>query len=331
MSDSPANSNDEQGRLRALHRYGVLYSARESNFDAITSIVRDLLGVPICAVSLIDEQRQWFKSTQGLDMQEGPRSEAFCDHIIRDDVSMVVEDATKDARFKSNPLVTGDPHIRSYAGHPLVTPDGYRVGSLCAIGREPKSFSPSELALLERFAALVVDQLELRTLAHRDFLTSALTRRAFIDHAESCRRQLARAKRPAWLVLVDIDHFKEVNDCFGHPIGDEVLKQVAGAVMKALRPIDSFGRLGGEEFAVLLPDVSESDVMPCAERLRQTIAAMNVPDLPKITASFGIAPLSPDRSLDDTMAAADAALYAAKRGGRNCCRLASGLNQAAAA
>jgi GAF domain-containing protein len=199
---------DEPGRILALKRYGVLDSGREQNFDAITSLVCSVLDVPICAVSLVDEERQWFKSIAGLDVSETPREQAFCDHTIRARGVMQVDDATADARFAGNELVTSDPLIRSYVGAPLVTPDGYQLGALCAIDRKPRSFNANQRALLERFSGLVVEQLELRTLAHQDFLTNALSRRAFCESARAALGQHARDRSPAALLTFDVDHFK---------------------------------------------------------------------------------------------------------------------------
>jgi diguanylate cyclase (GGDEF)-like protein len=321
---------DEEGRLLALHRYGVLDSLTEPNFDAITSIVKTLFHVPICAVSLVDQDRQWFKSIQGLPVRETCRSMAFCDHTIRARVPLVVPDAHLDPRFAGNPLVTGDPFIRSYAGAPLQSPDGYNLGSLCVIDREPRGYSAADLAFLEQFARVVVDQLELRTLAHRDFLTGVLTRRAFVDTATSALHQVARAQGSAALLTFDVDHFKAINDGFGHPVGDQVLKRVSRTVSGLLRPADVFGRLGGEEFGLLLPMVGGEEAFGCAERLRLAIAASVGEGQPHATASFGLALVEHPADLDLALAVADGALYAAKRGGRNCTRIAS-LEQAAAA
>jgi len=131
--------HDEAGRLRALQRYNILDSAPERNFDIITVLIRDLLRVPMYAVSRIGEDRQWFKSRRWIDATETPRSVAFCDHTIRSRRALVANDAIIDARFANNPLVTGDPHIRSYAGVPLTTPDGYNVGALCAMDQQARA------------------------------------------------------------------------------------------------------------------------------------------------------------------------------------------------
>jgi GAF domain-containing protein len=220
---------DEAGRLLALRRYGVLESGRERNFEGITDLVRDLFKVPICAISLVDDQRVWFKSVSGLDGDGAPRGVAFYDYTIRSHRCLAVPDLTGDERFRDNPLVVGPQGLRSYGGAPLLTPDGYNVGSLCVMDRRPHAFSDDELHILSRFAALVVEQLELRTLASQDYLTGCLSRRAFIDAVQGSVRHFSRDGRPLSLISFDIDHFKAVNDRFGHSAGDRVLKAVADA------------------------------------------------------------------------------------------------------
>lgn len=316
MSVIDGKLNDEPGRILALKRYGVLDSGREQNFDAITSIVCSLFEVPICAVTLIDEKRQWFKSSVGLDVTETARKDGFCDHTIQQRGVMLIEDTTADPRFVGHSMVTSDPYIRSYVGAPLVAPDGYQLGALCAIDRKPRLFDAAQLAILERFSGLVVEQLELRTLAHNDFLTGALTRRAFSAAGATAVGRHRRDGTPAALLAFDLDHFKRINDTHGHGAGDEVLKAVADVCAASLRPGDLFGRLGGEEFGILLPATEFSSAAVCAERLRSEIERLTMPS-GTVTASFGLALISDHIEFDDWLAAADGALYEAKRGGRN--------------
>lgn len=318
MSVLDPQLHDEVARLRALQRYSVLDTGQERNFDLITELVRDLLQVPICAVSLIDEDRQWFKSKQGLAVEETPRVVAFCDHTIRSRQYLVVEDATRDARFAANPLVTSSPNIRAYAGVPLTTPEGYNVGSLCAIDRQARTFRGDELKLLERFANLVVEQLELRTLAMTDSLTGALSRRGFVEAARRAFCDNLATGMTAALISFDLDHFKLVNDRFGHSCGNDVLHDIGGATLRMLRPTDRFGRLGGEEFGVLLTGVSLRQAKACAERLRKAFEKIEHPLCGPVTASFGVAVLEKGISLDDWQLQVDRALYSAKEAGRNC-------------
>ena len=150
----------EQQRLDALRAFEILDTPPDPRFDRLTKIARESFGVSISLVSLLDDCRQWFKSAQGLDVTETPREWAFCDHAIRQRDVMVIEDATADERFRGNPLVTGEPHIRFYAGAPLITEDGAALGTLCVIGTDPKRPSKAELQRLKDLAAIVVDTLE---------------------------------------------------------------------------------------------------------------------------------------------------------------------------
>lgn len=316
--------HDEQGRLAALRRYAILDTAPEAPFDRLTQLVRSVLDVPIAAVSLIDAERQWFKSITGLTLCETSRGVSFCSHAIQRPAPMMVPDATLDPRFAQNALVTGDPGIRSYLGIPLTTPDGYGLGALCAIDLRPRSFDASQIAVMQSFASLVLNELELRQIAMSDGLTGVMTRRGWLGAAE---REIARAQRhgtEASIIVLDIDHFKLVNDVHGHPAGDSVLRAVAQRCRDELREGDLLGRLGGEEFAVLLPQTGAQGAADLAERLRAAIAAEPVEAggiSLRITASFGICALGSRITTPEAwLALADALLYEAKAAGRNCCR-----------
>lgn len=162
----------EKRRLTALKRLGILDTAPEERFDRLTKIVRRIYHVPVALISLIDDDRQWFKSRQGLEITETPRSTAFCDYTIRQDRMLIVEDATRDIRFQSNPLVTGPPYIRFYAGMPIREPSGFRIGSLCIIDHVARNVQEMDLDLLGSIASLVEDEIERAYLAgdHRDLI-----------------------------------------------------------------------------------------------------------------------------------------------------------------
>ena len=154
---------DEALRAKTLGDYDILDTPPEAAFDRLTRIASDIFGTPISLVSIIDTDRQWFKSRVGLDAVETPRAWAFCDHAIRASSPLVVLDAQHDERFAANPLVTGSPLIRFYAGAPLHMPNGAMIGTLCVIDQQPRQeFSARERALLQDFANLVVDEMELR-------------------------------------------------------------------------------------------------------------------------------------------------------------------------
>ncbi|HWR49877.1 MAG TPA: ATP-binding protein [Bryobacteraceae bacterium] len=153
---------DEALRLEALRRYAILDTPPDPGFDRITRLAAKLLHVPISLISLVAEDRQWFKSCVGLDIQETPRAVAFCSHTILQDDPLVVKDATADPRFAQNPLVTGSESLRFYAGAPLKSRDGYNLGTLSVLDRTPREPTADELELLQDLAGMVVNELELR-------------------------------------------------------------------------------------------------------------------------------------------------------------------------
>ena len=154
--------NNEEARLRSLRLYKILDTATEKAFDDLTRLAALICETPICLVSLVDEERQWFKSHHGLDVRETPIDQAFCAHAITQGETMVVEDAHEDVRFAGNALVTGNPHIRFYAGAPLTVADGSRLGTLCVIDREPGRLTQTQKEALEVLRDAVVAQIELR-------------------------------------------------------------------------------------------------------------------------------------------------------------------------
>ncbi|MDR3679064.1 MAG: PAS domain S-box protein [Flavipsychrobacter sp.] len=151
MNELP-KPKDEKERLKALQNYAILDSLSEEEFDRITELASLICDVPISLISLVDDDRQWFKSKLGLDVSETPRGLAFCQYAILNTDTLEVEDATLDERFKANPLVTGNPNIRFYAGHPLIDPQGYALGTLCVIDREPKVLTEQQKRALQLLA-----------------------------------------------------------------------------------------------------------------------------------------------------------------------------------
>jgi len=160
---TPSLPSNEEERLKKLASYEVLDTLPEQAFDDITRIASQICGTPVSLITLLDDKRQWFKSHRGLDVTETPREVAFCSYTILDpDSILVVKDATKDKRFGNNPLVVDDPHVIFYAGAPLITSDGYALGSLCVIDHKPNDISEEQIKSLEALARQVVAQLELR-------------------------------------------------------------------------------------------------------------------------------------------------------------------------
>lgn len=148
--------------MAALQEYRILDTAAEQAYDDIVALAAYLCDVPIALISLVDESRQWFKSRLGLNEKETPRDVAFCAHAILQTEPLIVRDALKDTRFSDNALVTGSPHIRLYAGFPLVNPDGFALGTLCVIDRKPRRLSAEQKTAMQALARQVMALLELR-------------------------------------------------------------------------------------------------------------------------------------------------------------------------
>ena len=313
----PAN---EAARLNALYSYEVLDSACEATFDGIARLAARLTGRPIALVSLTDADRQWFKARYGLEATEAPRGIAFCAHaILNPDQALVVPDAAVDARFADNPLVQGHPPIRSYAGVPLVNPEGFALGTLCVIDHAPRPTTEEELELLGGLARSVSTALELRRAMHRmrdmamtDGLTGLPNRSAMMAALDAAMAQ----RRGFTLLFIDLDGFKQVNDLLGHAAGDAVLKRVAEVLRQALRPGDAVARLGGDEFCVLLTDAAEAERL--GERLRQALVERLAREGYAVTASIGAMRFAtPPASAEAALAAADGLMYAAKAAGKD--------------
>ena len=317
---------DESMRQDAVDELELTTEHDDSNFDRITRLLSKLIGVPIAAFSVIDNDRQFFKSIQGLDVRETPRDGSVCGHAILQNDIMVVEDATADERFVDNPLVAGDPNIRFYAGIPVLTPTGAKVGTLCAIDRKARTLTDSDRQALTDLRGLLESELALRSVSVRDHLTGLFNRRFFDETVSKEWRRALRLSTPLGLMLIDVDRFKLYNDTLGHGAGDIALRKVADVLAETGRRENDFVcRFGGEEFAAILPATDEAGCRKLAEDFRSRVEALGIehPASPErvLTVSIGIAVAnsSDDLSLGYAkfLNVADEALYAAKRGGRN--------------
>ncbi|MCS6988603.1 MAG: GAF domain-containing protein [Chloroherpetonaceae bacterium] len=158
----PPIPKNEQERLNALYRYQILDTLAERIYDDYVNLAANICEVPIATISLIDKDRQWFKAKVGIEASETSRDVAFCAHAILNDEVLIVPDATKDERFCDNPFVIDEPGVRFYAGAPLKTPDGYNIGTICAVDRKPRQLSASQKEALQTLSRLIISQFELR-------------------------------------------------------------------------------------------------------------------------------------------------------------------------
>lgn len=192
---SAGNSDSEKRRLQVLWQYDLLDTIPEALFDDLTELAAGICEAPIALISLVDEKRQWFKSKFGTTLKETSRDVSFCSHAIQQPDLFIVPDATQDARFANNPLVTSDPKIRFYAGAPLTTPDGYALGTLCVIDTVPRELRSEQKQALRILARHVVSQLELRRRSkeHPPAASPAIT--GLQEQVSRLEAQLAETRR----------------------------------------------------------------------------------------------------------------------------------------
>ena len=349
MRDAMAS---ESARQTSLSQYAILDTVAEQAFDDITKIAAHVAQTPIALISLVDRDRQWFKSRIGIEIDETPKHMSFCVHAIKDPSSLlIVPDAQMDERFADNPLVVGDPGIRFYCGAPLLTPDHRAVGTLCVIDRVPRQLSVEQTGMLEALSRQVMALMEMRRFTET-LLRTTESQRALVSQLESARAELTHAygrlriecltdkltgvgnrsafderfqqeietakriQKPLSLLLVDIDHFKPLNDLHGHEAGDATLRTIARA-LHCVGPDDFLARYGGDEFVVILPSTGKRDARLVAERILTAVAEQDFPFGP-VSVSIGAATrLSEAVDPASLFNEADKALYAAKRRGRD--------------
>jgi diguanylate cyclase (GGDEF)-like protein len=317
----PANEPD---RLRVVRSYEILDTEPELEFDALTRLAAHTFQAPIAVVAMMDADRLWFKSKLGLDIPQLDRKVAFCAHaIVRPREPLVIPDLLADARFVDNPLVAQAPHLRFYAGAPIVDASGHALGTIAVIDAQPRPFSQSQREALIDLSALVVTALQarrramdLQTLAMTDHLTGIGNRARFDKALISELKYSMRTGDVFSLLTMDLDGFKGVNDTHGHQAGDEVLTEVARRLTALVREGDVLARLGGDEFGIVVRNGSRVTTASLAKRIASSVGepvTLSGGESVTIGVSVGIAEYSDDVAMPATLLArADQELYRAK-------------------
>lgn len=312
----PALPHDEKKRLETLNSLDILDTQAEERFDRLTRMAKRMFGVPIALVSLVDENRQWFKSCVGLSASETSREISFCGHTILGDEVLIINNASEDERFADNPLVLDEPNIRFYAGCPL-TVNGYRLGTLCVIDQVPRNFDHDDIAMIKDLASMVEGELEAVQLATLDELTKLSNRRGFMLLAKHSLALSVREKLPAVLIFIDLDKFKPINDNFGHAEGDNALISFANLMKKEFRDSDIFARLGGDEFVVLMSGTSGKQVKKIIDRFNRSLQAYNqqVKRGYDISFSYGLVEFDHEKhtAIEQLLAEGDSLMYESKK------------------
>ncbi|WP_432521039.1 diguanylate cyclase domain-containing protein [Kineococcus sp. SYSU DK006] len=306
--------------------------------DGLQRLVRmaaRVLHVPVAMVSFVAADREIIQAAVGLpepwaSLRSTPLSHSLCAQVVRLRGPVILFDARTDPTYRRHAAVV-EMGAGAYAGYPLHHEE-HTLGAFCAADFVPRAWSSHDLQLLEDLAAAASDELslrialqelqdsrerlqqlaaQLRTQSRTDALTGVANRRRFEERLAEEIARLHRHPGELALVLIDVDDFKQVNDSAGHQAGDTVLVEIAARTSGALRRTDLLARMGGDEFAVLLPGAGATDAAQLAQRVRRTVAARPIADL-AITVSTGTAAYLPSRGPDQFYADADAALYEAK-------------------
>jgi len=332
----------EQQKNEVLQRFHILSETNVTDTNQTARMAALAFDMPMVMVSLNQRYRDWFQARIGIPQGSARAVENFCSLAQLSQSAFVVEDVRNEPYFAKEAAITGAPNLCFFAGAPLRNPHGQRFGTLCLMDTKPRSLSSREASLLASMALIISNDICLRSagryavrdligaerekcelydLATTDELTSALNRRSFFYLADREMRRRARHRTNLSVIMLDIDHFKKVNDVHGHAVGDEVIERLSKVISDTVRDEDIFGRLGGEEFGIVLPDTNTKGAAVLAERLRKSAAALSFEangEAFQISISLGISePGFSEPDITQALDRADQALYRAKENGRN--------------
>jgi diguanylate cyclase (GGDEF)-like protein len=322
MYPVPLNDADRVSTLRGLH---LLDTEGSDAFDAVVQVVHTALNAAIVAISLMDEQRQWFLAARGIDLAETPRDVAFCNYPVALDAPLLVHDALEDSRFADNPMVHEGPRVRAYVGYPLHAANGHVIGALCAADPSPGKFTAAHTPMLQSLTKVVEDmitgharRMALQRAAEIDELTGLLNRTAFGRTMAGMIHARHEATPGPVLMMFDLHGFKYVNDTYGHLYGDLALEEI-GERLRLLAPTGRAARWAGNVFAVALaegprdgtPALADAILAAMARPIRIAEATLH------LRATCGVVRHAPGDTADAMLRRAELALHQSKqRSGR---------------
>ena len=274
----PAIPADESQRLKTLRDLKLLDTPPEERFDRVTRLARQVFATPIALVSLVDADRQWFKSRQGLAAEETHRDISFCGHAILDDKILVINDAVDDPRFCDNPLVCGNPNIRFYAGYPLAAPDGSRVGTLCVIDDKARTVSKDQLKLLRELGRMSEEEMIAANDSTTDPVTGLSNRNGFNVIADHLLAMCKRCEQPATMLVFHLQNHVRIETTLGRVSGDSSAVELAHMLMACFRDSDIVARIDLDTFSVLLAGTDLDGVDAARYRLEEQLSARNRED-----------------------------------------------------
>lgn len=327
-------------QMAEIHCLDTFYTPIEERFERLTRLAKSALKVQVAAVTAVTLEGQWFKSVTGWDVTEMPLDKSLCAFTVTKCRTVMIQDLSKHPRYATNPLVLDKPKFRFYAGVPLCNAKGSVIGTLCVMSVRPRRPTEKWQQLLEDIAELA--QRELLTIALHDAQTELVAklsrsrRQALLDPLTRVwnRRggmalleagiELAKRENTCISVCaVDINHFKQVNDKFGHGTGDRALRLVARELLACVRDNDGVCRFGGDEFFVMFVGAKEQEVSKIADRVRERIQKARIrvgkDTGTQVSVALGIChcEVAASATVDEMLEAADRALYANKRSSKD--------------
>lgn len=313
---------DASDRLGVLRGAPIDTRGEEGHCEQVTALAARIFEVPDAFVSPLDANEHWLRHTRRHPVDADPPADTY--QGLQGDAPglLVIEDTRADPAFAAHPLVTGPPAIRFYAGQPLNSPSGARLGTLCLVDYRPRMFGARDRDLLAHLARLAENEMRVSRLAITDELTGLFNRRGFERVCNQVLETCRRTGRSAALLYFDLNGFKRINDTLGHATGDMVLECFSRLLEQNVRSSDVVGRLGGDEFVVLLGDAEPESVARSVARLRLALkTSQRLGDAGlEVSFSCGTADFEPRRHADcaSLVAEADGSMYADKHADPSC-------------
>lgn len=310
MTAAPPIPSNDPARVLALHELQLLDTRADERFDRVTRLACGLFHTPIALVSLVDDDRQWFKSRQGIAASETPRPSAFSAHTICHKGPLVVSDTLADARFADNPWVTGEPKVRAYAGVALRTGNGLPFGSLCVYDREVRVFDEGAIAHLMDLGAILDHVIRTDRAAIEDPITALPNLRGFEHTGTGLLGRCARQRLPSSLAVVEVNGIAALKRQHGNAACERVLLGFAEAMQEVFRERDLLAHLGDGRFVALIANCTDGEASRALTRLRLTLQAENgLPGGKPVTFRFGVVTVRAGKpmALDAMLRAADPA------------------------
>ncbi len=269
----PQKPKNEIQRVHALHNLHILDTNSEERFDNIIHVAQHLFHVPIVLLSLVDTEREWFKSRYGFQLKETPRDVSFGAHVILQEDIMIVKDSLNDVRFRDNPLVIGEPDIRFYLGCPLKIKGQFNIGTLCLIDQKPRQqYSGVDLDIIKDLATIVEAEFETMRLSTTDKFTQLFNRQGVLITGKKIINLSNQYDKNVLLLYFDLHKLKFINETYGYDEGDKVLKIFAQQLLKHFRHADVVARLGGDKFCVLCSGMSIIHVPSVIKRFQNKLS-----------------------------------------------------------